>query len=263
MIDLCHATISGGIDIRTATDQNSILNESLFLSDNANFFGAGYRSGSGICYFLTVNFTSTRASECVGCFETKDGLVSIKHSVVVKSSALCHNGAICLRGASSLEIEDSAFIQCGHNTTEKQTASVLLIYDNPYESTIKNCVFAQNNPSGSHTVNVPSGYVILISNSCFSGSQSIELEGRYTLAEGNRFEQRRCGLNGSRTIQGYGNHIKRPIATMATTTRLLRGRLGRREKLAVSWVVGIIVSGAVSGLRIVRWRATKTPMALV
>jgi hypothetical protein len=74
-----------------------------------------------------------------------------------------------------MRIESCVFEKCRHSSRESESAAVLLIYDNPFDSAIANSAFIDNDPHESTTVTVAFGHALVLSRCCFTGPRAKEL----------------------------------------------------------------------------------------
>jgi hypothetical protein len=171
----CNASESGAIDHRTTDDADFDVDQCLFLDDSADFFGAIYGSSTAFFVIASTNFTSPRARECVGCLDSQLGHLRMHFSILLGSGARAHNGGFCIREPDSMRIDSCLFAHCSHTSHEKAAAAVFLIYNNPYDSSILNSAFVDNQYSNSYTISVALGYPLILTGSCFTGPKEHEV----------------------------------------------------------------------------------------
>jgi hypothetical protein len=188
----CRALEGGAVEVRTEHNRDCGIVLSLFARNVADYFGSVYRMSRGLFRVLSVNFTRWHCQRCVGCMEGKYGTFELRHSLVSESAAASHNGGICTRLFDTISIEYCHFLRNAHISNENDAAAALLFYDNAFESTLTACTFVENRPSGSFTLTVGSGHTLMVTDCCFSGTRSKEVNPKNIAMERCLFSQGQC-----------------------------------------------------------------------
>jgi hypothetical protein len=266
----CDAHNGGAIDIRTNVSADCDLTLCAFDSDSATYFGSVYRLSAGAFRVAATNFTRSHGRECVGCLEAKHGPFEMRFCVVRDSSASAHNGAFCTRSCDTFLLELSVFANCSHISSEGDAAATLLIYENPYDSTLCKCAFVGNSPNGSHTVTVANGNSLIISECCFSGAEWKEINQKNVVIELCIFDQQNCSLPPPNSLfgtraAGYDERLESLPFRVQKRTKGSDGRMfqGKLMIVAFSAAVGIalVLTAIQTALRHYRRGVKKQPRA--
>jgi hypothetical protein len=246
----CSAQEAGALHLLQDTPEDVVMSNSLFLRNHAGFFGMMHRVGKSLLSMTSINNSDSRGDDCVGLFEVKTGTVELKYSVTDNSSASCHNGGICTRLLDAFTVDHCLFFRCHHNTKEKDTGAVFLVYENPYDSSVVHSNFIQNEPNGSFTITVASGHGLAFANCCFSGSESRELRERNYVIENCSFQETECKPVVSAVDYGYGSKQSK---VKAKPKRALRDRRvapapWRRNALVLvaSGIMSVLLAGVLT-----------------
>jgi hypothetical protein len=166
----CGAAGNGGaVDMRSQERDDLDVNLCLFLGNHAEYFGSFYRITKGQMRLSSSNVTLSVANQCVGAAEVKSGSMHMRYTILADSTAKSHNGGLCARMLDSMTITLCLFARCRHTSTEKNAASALLGYDNPYDSNMTDCHFVANEPDRSFTLVVATGHALVVRGCLFSG----------------------------------------------------------------------------------------------
>jgi hypothetical protein len=165
--------------------------------------------------------------------------------LVVESTARAHNGAFCLRHLDSLSVELCTFARCGHVSDQLEAAAVFLIYDNAYDSSIRNCSFVKNRYNASYTISVVFGHPLPLPRSCVTGSCTREVQDTNGPAGGCTFEAPECQHVLDRNPSaGYDPHSKGPQIRRSKRPRRTIAPLPRQ------WNAGTFGAAAVASAAI-------------
>ena len=175
----CSATSqSGAFDRRTGNSKFSCDIELCeFTYCNSDYFGCFYNlNQQGKIKLKFNNLSQITAKQCVGCLETTTQSSNFEFNTITASSASVHNGCIVIRKTNSVNFNYCLFHKCSHSSFVSDAGAVLLYYDNPSDSYIKNSFFIFNKPSDSFTISVSSGFGKLkIFDSFFTGDRNKEI----------------------------------------------------------------------------------------
>jgi hypothetical protein len=261
----CQARQAGAFHVISDTESQTQVNLSLLLKCKATYFGSLYRMAPGMFSLTHSNNTLSRADQCVGLFEMKDGSLSIDYSIFSHSSSLSHNGGICVRVPAVFEIEHCIFSKFEHTSSENDVGAVLLVYGSPQGAFIKNSDFVNNDPSGSHCLTVVHGDDVLIAGCCFTGSQAREISQRFVHIEDCTFESTVCHAVALTPVVGY---VARAVRDEIEDQVIGFGSKDRPSLITigiVSMVISIVCGIFLAYLQITLqriWRFARLPTAL-
>lgn len=175
----CSATTqSGAIDRRTG---NTRYKFNIELCDfnycQSDYFGCFFNlNQGGHSNLKSSNITQSTAKQCVGCFESSSVSFNFKFMLISSSSAKVHNGCIVIRKTLSIQFDHCLFNKCAHSSFVSDAGAVLLVYDVPSDSYIKDSFFVHNKPSDSFTISVSNGNGKLkVFDSYFTGDKNKEI----------------------------------------------------------------------------------------
>jgi hypothetical protein len=203
--------------------------------------------------------------------ESMYGPFEMKFSMVVESTARVHNGGFCLRHIEPLLVEFSIFERCGHVSEQAEAAAVFLIYDNPYDSSIRNCSFVENRYNGSYTISVVFGQPLALPGSCFTGPREREVHNENNPPGGCTFGAAKCPYTIAwKPAPGYDPHVKRARIrrqkrqkrTIAPIPREWNRKLFAPAALA-SAVIAAVLTGFQTLMRRVLRDRVKVPRVLL
>jgi hypothetical protein len=226
------------------------MNMCLFLGNHANYFGSFYRITKGATRLSSSNVTSSVADECVGAAEAKFGSIDMRYTIIDDSMAKAHNGGFCARMLDSMTLTLCLFARCRHTSAEKSAASALLIYENPYDSSMTGCQFVANKPDRSFTLVVATGHGLVVRKCLFSGPAD-ELSPNNLITEKCLFAQKEFlsisfqSFAGGR-YPGYSPGIIFVQRTVPAHTTDPGKRMTVQDRSAMVAVLSLVVSAAVA-----------------
>jgi hypothetical protein len=256
----CTAKEGGAVDARSEHDSDTSLTMSLFLFDQARYFGSVYRLSRGIFRLIATNVTGSGATSCVGGLESKFGSAEIRFSVLSGSTAGSHNGGICTRKLNSFLAEFCLFERCAHVSKETEAAAVLLLYENPYDSSLSHCAFVNNSPDESYTLTVSNGHALMVAECCFTGEQKWEINPGNIGTENCLFEVKKCKPVPLKSLfgdvsAGYDENLQQhPFPTTRKRTSPAQNNVLKMPSSQVflwSVLVSVVITSVLTGVQTV------------
>jgi hypothetical protein len=246
----CSASRGGAVDVQSAARDDLDVNLCLFIANSAEYFGSFYRTTKGPTQLSSSNVTASRANQCVGGAEAKLGSVDMRYTVLEDSTARAHNGGFCARLLESMTLTRCLFARCRHTSEEKDAASALLVYDNPFDSSVTHCQFIANAPNRSFTLVVATGHGLVVRGCVFSGPPA-ELRADNLITDMCLFAQTEFASISFRSfagehIPGYNPAVKfvRQTVPLRTPSSGMLRKVTQRSALFV--VLSLVVSAAVA-----------------
>jgi hypothetical protein len=239
----CVAAQGGAFDVRTTVTDDQPIILTVFCKTTGDYFGAFYSMAPSTREIVSSNFSQVSARQCVGTTEAKFGSFKMSFSMIVESSAASHNGGFCVRELEELKMTHTLILNCRHQSSEEMAAAVLIIYENPYESSIIGCSFVSTGRDRTKTITVASGHGLLITGCCFTGEQEEEVSEVHIVIEKCSFGADACEsmkLQFSRA--GYNPELKLKAGAKRIQPLGPAGGLGRSGPSSV--VQKVLVFGA-------------------
>jgi hypothetical protein len=242
-------------------DQIVILNGDFLLNaTNSSGIGGGHLGRArqilienGLFQVTSDNMTKSRVGECVACMETKAGVMAMRFCIVWDSHAVGHNGGLCVRNHESILIERCVFAKCRHKRSENDVGAALLVYENPFESSVADADFLDCDGDGAGTITVASGRPLLLARCRFSGTKASEINMKNVALDSCLFRQDAVtsmpfvSLAGGRLV-GFNRSITlfpRSVAPGPRNKRQLKGVPRLMFMFACACGISFVISGAV------------------